>query len=60
MMPTPGPFIEAELDYRREHIAKDFAAANMRRRFRTARRDARRRHAYQRSHRNTTLIVSPH
>ena len=59
MLQIPGPFIAAELDYHRERIAADFAATELRRRYRRERRDARRRHAYQRSHRNATLIVNP-
>lgn len=58
MMPIPGPIMTAELDYHRERIAVDFAAANMRRRYRSTRRAARRRHGDQRSHRPTAARVA--
>ncbi len=51
MLPIPGPFIAAELDYHRERITKDFADIAMRRRYRLERRESRRRSAEERSHR---------
>ncbi|MBA3233164.1 MAG: hypothetical protein H0T17_04330 [Propionibacteriales bacterium] len=54
MIPIPGPVIASELEYRRERIAADFAAAALRRRSRIARREARQSHADDGAHRRRT------
>lgn len=41
MLPIPEPFITSELDFHRERLREDFAAAELRRRNRAARRRAR-------------------
>ncbi len=38
MLPIPEPFIQSELDFHRERITEHFAAAELRRRSRLARR----------------------
>ncbi|MEP6762245.1 MAG: hypothetical protein ABJA93_12890 [Sporichthyaceae bacterium] len=52
MLPIPEPFIQSELDFHRERITEHFAAAELRRRNRVARRRDRKSRALQRSPRH--------